>query len=545
MKYSISLLLFSLILFEVPAQSTFWVVKGGVGDEAYPYRSAHLDTTDGGDIIWMYNTRSNVANQFDMAMEIWPQQATSGSGEFILGTSNTELLHNIYTYESEVYVLGQAVNPSVSIRGRPFMVRLDTIGNTKASFIPNGPTFTGNYGNYYEMHFDEDTAFVIGQGRSGSNEDYIFTKIDLSTNTQILSKTWNAGGTERLRGIVASATGDTLFVAAYSNRGTGIHNPVFISFDRKGNVLEKYYYNSPGNSFRQVLLDGDSLTFFTGGCDYMMRTDQSGNIGWTRSFVGDVGSCISIEHAIQHNNQYYMVGNIANSSLSVGGKEGILIVTDLAANVLWSKLYGGSGDEEIMDIQLVSDGIYLTGSTTSSLQGGRDVFLIKTDPTGGLQFTSSCYSVSDYTAQLSTDAGPSLSKSVLSLQAPNNLTGYAHVSMPPLPLANIIEDNCSALAIEEEKGEVFSEKASLQLHAYPNPFSDHIIIDLPDRGNAQVNFQLIDELGRVVMHKELSIEKQLNYRWDVPSLPRGLYVLRMAMNHSEGIDLRQQKVIRK
>ena len=61
---------------------------------------------------------------------------------------------------------------------------------------------------------------------------------------------------------------------------------------------------------------------------------------------------------------------------------------DSVGNVLWAKLYGGSGNEQITDVQVTTDGFYVTGKTNSSSQGGYDAMLLKTDFNGILIYTT-------------------------------------------------------------------------------------------------------------------------------------------------------------
>ena len=73
---------------------------------------------------------------------------------------------------------------------------------------------------------------------------------------------------------------------------------------------------------------------------------------------------------------YIIVG--WTESYGAGGKDAWLIRTDVNSNVLWSKTYGGTYNEEGRCVKQTTDGEYvIVGYTESYSAGGKDVWLIK------------------------------------------------------------------------------------------------------------------------------------------------------------------------
>ena len=72
----------------------------------------------------------------------------------------------------------------------------------------------------------------------------------------------------------------------------------------------------------------------------------------------------------------------------MGGWDAYLIKTDLNGNIVWSKNYGGFDNDWFSSIQLTHDGGYIACGTTFTFGSGiGDVYLLKLDPAGNIQWT--------------------------------------------------------------------------------------------------------------------------------------------------------------
>jgi len=117
---------------------------------------------------------------------------------------------------------------------------------------------------------------------------------------------------------------------------------------------------------------------------FLIKTDANGNVQWAKTYGGT-----SYEEATsvqQTSDGGYIVAGWTGS-FGAGGSDFFLIKTDANGNIIWAKTYGGTNNDSASSVQQTSDGGYiLAGYTTSFGAGLSDVFLIKTDANGNVQW---------------------------------------------------------------------------------------------------------------------------------------------------------------
>jgi hypothetical protein len=125
---------------------------------------------------------------------------------------------------------------------------------------------------------------------------------------------------------------------------------------------------------------------------WVVRIDDNGNLLWEKSYGrSDIESA---EKIVATPDGGYLIAGLSLSNqpgYNYGRGDYELMKIDATGNLLWSKLYGGTDNEELFDLVATSDGNYflsgtsaspISGNKTSAPIGEEDIWLVKVDPNG-------------------------------------------------------------------------------------------------------------------------------------------------------------------
>lgn len=146
--------------------------------------------------------------------------------------------------------------------------------------------------------------------------------------------------------------------------------------------------------------DGGVIPGYGGTKDiWLLKLSATGNLEWQKRYGGNG---LDIANAIQPapGGGYYIAassssnnGDITGNHGTAGYTDGVLMKIDAAGALQWSKCFGGSKNEELVDIEILNNNIYLAGYANSvdgdipPNQKNYDVWLLALDANGNRMFS--------------------------------------------------------------------------------------------------------------------------------------------------------------
>ncbi len=208
-------------------------------------------------------------------------------------------------------------------------------------------------------------------------------------------RTYGGVDFDRGKSVQQTTDGGYAIVGITSSFGAGSNDVYLIKTDSIGDTIWTRTYGGVdidiGNSFQQTLdggyiVVGSTRSFGMGNYDvYLIKTDASGDIVWTKTFGGidsDFGSSVQ-----QTSDGGYIIAG-ATRSFGLGSYDTYFIKTDSSGDSLWTRTYGGMDNDQALSVWETTDGGFISvGLTKSFGAGDYDIYLIRTDSSGDTLWT--------------------------------------------------------------------------------------------------------------------------------------------------------------
>lgn len=141
--------------------------------------------------------------------------------------------------------------------------------------------------------------------------------------------------------------------------------------------------------------DGDVVAGYGATRDiWVLKLTATGNLSWQKRFGGN-GLDVANNVLALSDGSFVIAASTSSSDGDATGNhgsggytDGLLLKIDSAGNKIWSKCYGGSRNDELMNLQVVNNRIYAAGYANSvdgdipPNQKNYDVWLLTTDMNG-------------------------------------------------------------------------------------------------------------------------------------------------------------------
>jgi len=224
---------------------------------------------------------------------------------------------------------------------------------------------------------------------AGAYDLYVI-KADALGNTE-WEKTYGGSGYDYARSVEQTTDGG--YIIAGSTNSYGVSTDAYlVKADALGNTeWEKTYGGSSYDyaySVKQTadggyIIAGDTGSYGAGLSDvYLVKTDALGNIEWEKTYGDSV-----YEHGRsvqQTTDGGYIIAGDTNSYDVYG--DVYLVKTDASGNIEWENTYGGSGYDYARSVEQTTDGGYIIAGDSGSYDVNGDIYLIKTDALGNIEW---------------------------------------------------------------------------------------------------------------------------------------------------------------
>jgi hypothetical protein len=331
-----------------------YIIAGYTG--SYPSYDVYLVKTDAnGDPLW---TRTYGGSDTDDASSV--QQTTDG-GYIIAGMT--------YSFGAGLYDV--------------YLVKTDANGDTLWT-----RTYGGSGTDWGEsVQQTSDGGYIIAgytMSFGAGGFDVYLVKTDANGAT-LWTRTYGGSALDYGESVQQTTDGGYIIAGYTMSFGAGGFDVYLVKTDANGDPLWTRTYGGSdidwGNCVQQTtdggyIITGMTDSFGAGGCNvYLVKTDANGDPLGTRTYGGsdtDYGESVQ-----QTSDGGYI---IAGYTMSFGAYDYdfYLVKTDANGHPLWTRTYGGSGDDQSYSVQLTTDGNYIVAGYTESFgAGGADAWLVK------------------------------------------------------------------------------------------------------------------------------------------------------------------------
>jgi len=292
-----------------------------------------------------------------------------------------------------------------------FLLKIDASGNLQWA-----KTFGGSNGDVaHSVQQTSDGGYIVAgyTDSFGAGGDVFLLKTDASGNLQ-WAKTFGGMGDDYAWSVQQTSDGGYIMAGVTSSFGAGWDNVFLLKTDALGNLQWAktfggsdfdFAYSVQQTSDGGYIVAGRTYSFGAGGDVFLLKTDASGNLQWAKTFGGDT---TDYARSVQQTSDGgYIVAGYTRS-FGAGYRDVFLLKTDASGNLQWYRTFGGSYGDAASSVQQTSDGGYIVAGGTDSFGADGEVFLLKTDASGNLQWARTfrgSYVGYAYSVQQTSDGG--------------------------------------------------------------------------------------------------------------------------------------------
>jgi len=249
----------------------------------------------------------------------------------------------------------------------------------------------GLYDWAWQVQQTTDGGYImVGDTESAGAGSFDIGVIKTDENgVTVWAKTYGGLSEDRGQSIQLTTDGGYIIAGTTLSYGNGWYDIWLIKIDSEGNELWSKTFGGTSWDWGYYVEQTTDGGYIITGCKdpgiysiwdiYLIKTDSEGNTLWTKTFGGDsydVGHCVK-----QTSDGGYIITGYTYS-YGAGSSDMWLIKTDGNGNLEWDNTFGDTEPEHGYSVIQSGDEYVVTGYTKSYGEGDYDVWLVKTDNEG-------------------------------------------------------------------------------------------------------------------------------------------------------------------
>ena len=219
-----------------------------------------------------------------------------------------------------------------------------------------------------------------------------------ATSTPLCQKTWGGSSYDDGRAVALDSAGNIYVAGSTKSFGAGAADVLLLKYSPLCVLLwQRTWGGSSTDIGSGVAVDSSGNIYVTGSTRsfnatvlhnqnvFLLKFNSTGNLQWQTTWGGNTLDNFALGISTDSSGNVYLTGSTA--SFGAGGLDVFLLKFNSTGNLQWQRTWGGTGSDEGFAVAVDSPNrIYVTGSTRSFGAGLRDVFLLQLNSTGGLQW---------------------------------------------------------------------------------------------------------------------------------------------------------------
>jgi len=252
--------------------------------------------------------------------------------------------------------------------------------------------FTGNDWGVGLTLASDGNIFAACESAIYDMGEVVVMKISVADGSVIWSRVYWGADWDGPRSAISTPDGG-FALAGWTESATGEDDFLVLKLTSDGSLVWSMYFAGPVSAEEdayqiirtmgdEYLICGWTESFGAGGRDmFLVKLANSGMPLWAMTYGGPLGDSA---YAILELSDATLMLIGQTSNFGAVGTDILVARLQPTGEIIWANLYGGPGNEYIYSAKDAGDGIVMAGYTTSGGAGGREALIVKIDYNGNL-----------------------------------------------------------------------------------------------------------------------------------------------------------------